>query len=204
MMKGAEQHSQHGAHSTSHQMGATTSPTLMHNDLSGAIASNSQFRYDDSVAQQKARNTAYQQHLASQKRAIGQFSHSGEADGLNFENSLRQSELQDTTSLHDAKGNLRHEHSVNYNAKAGSPSDEEGAQMLIRPDEEQHENIQEHGEGEYGDSSGEDVDDDVDDDDENCIEIDERTLVSIIKVQALIRGFLTRKTIFEHLQRMVQ
>ena len=27
---------------------------------------------------------------------------------------------------------------------------------------------------------------------------------SLIKVQALIRGFLTRKMIFEHLQRMVQ
>ena len=52
--------------------------------------------------------------------------------------------------------------------------------------------------------SGEDVNEDEDDDDENCIEIDERTLIAIIKVQALIRGFLTRKMIFEHLQRMVQ
>ena len=47
--------------------------------------------------------------------------------------------------------------------------------------------------------SGEDVVEDEDDDDENCIEIDERTLIAIIKVQALIRGFLTRKMIFEHL-----
>ena len=39
--------------------------------------------------------------------------------------------------------------------------------------------------------------------DEDCIEIDEQTVEAIIKVQALIRGFLTRKMIFEHLQRMV-
>ena len=42
-----------------------------------------------------------------------------------------------------------------------------------------------------------------DEDDEDCIEIDERTLMAIIKVQALIRGFLTRKMIYEHLQQMV-
>ena len=35
------------------------------------------------------------------------------------------------------------------------------------------------------------------------IEIDERTMRAIIKVQALIRGFLTRKLIYEHLQQMV-
>ena len=51
--------------------------------------------------------------------------------------------------------------------------------------------------------SEEEFDSDEDDDEENCIEIDERTLIAIIKVQALIRGFLTRKMIFEHLQRMV-
>ena len=33
--------------------------------------------------------------------------------------------------------------------------------------------------------------------------IDSATLEAIIKVQALIRGFLTRKIIFEHLQQMV-
>ena len=55
----------------------------------------------------------------------------------------------------------------------------------------------------YDQGSEEEFDSDEDDDDENCIEIDERTLISIIKVQALIRGFLTRKMIFEHLQRMV-
>lgn len=42
-----------------------------------------------------------------------------------------------------------------------------------------------------------------DEEDEDCIEIDERTLMAIIKVQALIRGFLTRKMIYEHLQQMV-
>ena len=36
------------------------------------------------------------------------------------------------------------------------------------------------------------------------IEIDERTMRSIIRVQALVRGFLTRKLIYEHLQQMVQ
>lgn len=36
------------------------------------------------------------------------------------------------------------------------------------------------------------------------IEIDERTMHAIIRVQALIRGFLTRKLIYEHLQQMVQ
>jgi IQ calmodulin-binding motif len=35
------------------------------------------------------------------------------------------------------------------------------------------------------------------------IEIDERTMRAIIRVQALIRGFLTRKLIYEHLQQMV-
>ena len=49
-----------------------------------------------------------------------------------------------------------------------------------------------HGQGEEGAES------DYDDED-NYIEIDERTLIAIIKVQALIRGFLTRKMIFEHL-----
>jgi len=81
-------------------------------------------------------------------------------------------------------------------------SDDEGAQMMIRPDEEQHENVHQDYDVE-DEESGEDVDDEEDEDDENCIEIDERTLISIIKVQALIRGFLTRKMIFEHLQRMV-
>ena len=56
----------------------------------------------------------------------------------------------------------------------------------------------------YEQGSEEEFESDEDDDEENCIEIDERTLISIIKVQALIRGFLTRKMIFEHLQRMVQ
>ena len=72
--------------------------------------------------------------------------------------------------------------------------------MMIRPDEEQHENAHQNAE-EYDVEveSGEDVVEDEDDDDENCIEIDERTLIAIIKVQALIRGFLTRKMIFEHL-----
>ena len=89
--------------------------------------------------------------------------------------------------------------------------------MMIRPDEEHHENAMGGGPEEYdveeddelGDSvhrrhgeemgsDGEDLDDE-DEDDENCIEIDEHTLIAIIKVQALIRGFLTRKMIFEHL-----
>lgn len=69
--------------------------------------------------------------------------------------------------------------------------------MQIQPDEEQHENSKGH----YDESSDDDV---PDYDQDNYIEIDERTLIAIIKVQALIRGFLTRKMIFEHLQRMVQ
>ena len=69
--------------------------------------------------------------------------------------------------------------------------------MMIRADEEQHRSDYEN--DDYGDEE-----DEEEDDDENCIEIDERTLIAIIKVQALIRGFLTRKMIFEHLQRMVQ
>lgn len=50
------------------QMHGTTSPTLMHHDLSGAIVSNSQFRYDDSGVQySKQRHTQLQgQHGASQ------------------------------------------------------------------------------------------------------------------------------------------
>jgi hypothetical protein len=42
------------------------------------------------------------------------------------------------------------------------------------------------------------------DDGSIVIEIDERTMYCIIRVQALIRGFLTRKLIYEHLQQMVQ
>lgn len=93
------------------------------------------------------------------------------------------------------KANMRQEkHSPN---RAYNFSDEEAAQMMIRPDEEQHENV--HQDYDVEDESAEDIDDEQNDDDENCIEIDERTLISIIKVQALIRGFLTRKMIFEHL-----
>ena len=79
---------------------------------------------------------------------------------------------------------------------------------MIRPDEEQHDNFNNNNRGYDIESSGDDNDDDNEDaesgeDDneegENYIEIDERTLIAIIKVQALIRGFLTRKMIFEHL-----
>jgi len=88
--------------------------------------------------------------------------------------------------------------------KGGGPNfsdqEDDAENMMIRPDEEQHENAHDY---DIEDSQFED-DDDEDDDDENCIEIDERTLIGLIKVQALIRGFLTRKMIFEHLQRMVQ
>lgn len=38
------------------------------------------------------------------------------------------------------------------------------------------------------------------DDEEDSYQIDEQTLVSIIKVQAHVRGFLTRKMIYEHLE----
>ena len=34
--------------------------------------------------------------------------------------------------------------------------------------------------------------------------IDENTLQSIIKFQALVRGYLTRKLVFEHLQRIAE
>jgi len=73
--------------------------------------------------------------------------------------------------------------------------------MMIRPDEEQHEHAKDE-DYDIEDSSQEE-EEGYEEDYENCIEIDERTLIGIIKVQALIRGFLTRKMIFEHLQRMV-
>ena len=38
------------------------------------------------------------------------------------------------------------------------------------------------------------------DDDEVAYQIDENTLMAIIKVQAHVRGFLTRKMIYEHLE----
>ena len=37
-------------------------------------------------------------------------------------------------------------------------------------------------------------------DDDQTYQIDENTLMAIIKVQAHIRGFLTRKMIYEHLE----
>lgn len=48
----------------------------------------------------------------------------------------------------------------------------------------------------------EEVEDQEDQEEEGSIviEIDERTMRAIIRVQALIRGFLTRKLIYEHLQ----
>ena len=49
---------------------------------------------------------------------------------------------------------------------------------MIRPDEEHHENVMN---GDYDVEDEDEIDDD-DDDDENCIEIDERTLIAIIKV----------------------
>ena len=60
IIKGPEK-SLHGLRSSGQH--GTTSPTLIHQqDLSGVIAANSHFRYDDSINQQKARNTTYQQH----------------------------------------------------------------------------------------------------------------------------------------------
>ena len=141
---------------------------------------------------------------------VGQFTNHGEA--LNFENSMRHSDIilqQDATHLQQVKGHIQPgyfhpNHRKGGGFSDGDEEDEDGAHMMIRPDEEQHENAL-HNEDEYDVQveSGEDVVEDEDDDDENCIEIDERTLIAIIKVQALIRGFLTRKMIFEHLQRMV-
>ena len=65
MMKGADGHgaamhnSSGGQNYSKGGPASTTSPTLIHHqDLSGVIASNSNFRYDDSIHQQKARNTA--------------------------------------------------------------------------------------------------------------------------------------------------
>lgn len=56
--------------------------------------------------------------------------------------------------------------------------------MMIRPDEEQHENIPDYDveDGESGEDIGEEGQEDDEEDDENCIEIDERTLIAIIKV----------------------
>lgn len=94
MMKGVDgTHAIQSTTSGQHQVGAT-SPTLIHQqDLSGVIAGNSHFRYDDSVAQQKGRS-----HLSNyqQSRDVGQFGQNEE--GLYFENSMRQSD-QDMTSL---------------------------------------------------------------------------------------------------------
>lgn len=62
--------------------------------------------------------------------------------------------------------------------------EEEASQMMIRPDEEQHENIPDYDveDGESGEDIGEEGQEDDEEDDENCIEIDERTLIAIIKV----------------------
>ena len=83
--------------------------------------------------------------------------------------------------------------------------------MMIRPDEEQHEHADgdyEAGEQDYDVEDSDEEQDDIDDDDveqdEEQYEQEQRFLRSLVKVQALIRGFLTRKMIFEHLQRMVQ
>ena len=92
--------------------------------------------------------------------------------------------------------NIQHEKQHHGQHQDEYDDDEDGSSMMIRPDEEQHRSDYDGNEEEYGDED--------EDDEENCIEIDERTLIAIIKVQALIRGFLTRKMIFEHLQRMVQ
>ena len=42
-----------------------------------------------------------------------------------------------------------------------------------------------------------------DEEDGQIYQIDEGTLIAIIKVQAHIRGFLTRKMIYEHLEQLV-
>lgn len=42
------------------------------------------------------------------------------------------------------------------------------------------------------------------DEDEETIVIEEATMHSIVKFQALVRGYLTRKLIYEHLQQLVQ
>ena len=81
---------------------------------------------------------------------------------------------------------------------------------MIRPDEEQHEHADgdeiEDGEQDYDveDSDEDGVEEDEEEQDEEAYENEQRFLRSLVKVQALIRGFLTRKMIFEHLQRMVQ
>ena len=85
----------------------TTSPTLIHQqDLSGVIAGNSYFRYDDSVTQQKGR-AAHSNFPQQKQRQVGQFAHN--VEGVYFENSMRQSE-NDVTSMQDIKGNFaKHE-----------------------------------------------------------------------------------------------
>lgn len=55
---------------------------------------------------------------------------------------------------------------------------------------------QESEQNEYG---NEEQEEEEDEEGSIVIEIDERTMRAIIRVQALIRGFLTRKLIYEHL-----
>ncbi len=123
---------------------------------------------------------------------------------------MRQSELKDehSSSYYDNPKHGRQVNQSNSNGYANGANysdQDENEDMMIRPDEEQHEHAQEQDpDYDIEDSSQEEGGEEDDEDYENCIEIDERTLIGIIKVQALIRGFLTRKMIFEHLQRMVQ
>ena len=81
---------------------------------------------------------------------VGQFTNHGEA--LNFENSMRHSDIilqQDATHLQQVKGHMMHEQQPGYfhpnhrkgvGFSDGDEEDEDGAHMMIRPDEEQHEN----------------------------------------------------------------
>ena len=105
MMKGAERSiGMHGS-----DRNGATSPTIVHHqDLSGVIAANSYFRYDDSVNQQKARNTGYHQnqtHHAQQHSTKG----AGPANigNLNFENSMRQSEIQSNLGASEYGENMK-------------------------------------------------------------------------------------------------
>ena len=139
---------------------------------------------------------------------------------LNFENSMRQSEIQSNAGAsYDggySKGEdqpgvyLSSQNQHQYNPPKGisgaNYSDFEGEEeMMIRPDEEQHEHADgdeiEDGEHDYDieDSDEDGVEEDEEEQDEEAYENEQRFLRSLVKVQALIRGFLTRKMIFEHL-----
>ena len=138
------------------------------------------FRFDDSMKQMKHKSQQqYEQSHQHSKARNGYHRGQGNFDeNQHYEISARHSEQESTSSMR---------------VKLADRSPQEEGEDIVDEDEEKRQ-LQQQYQQDY--SYGEE--------DEDCIEIDEQTVEAIIKVQALIRGFLTRKMIFEHLQRMVQ